>query len=256
MSSTALSSGTPLADALARTRQTRALVEELIAQPALLGPDFAVIRRIDDPTVLLTSAQRLGWKATGRGRTGTPIGDTLTLLEEAKRLGLVERLDWAFRCLAFDVATTAGMAGELHLTPEPETFGSACPPRLAVSFLRGRRALAVVAELHADAFRDERLLRTAVEQMRSWGWQFAYGDVSGSGAERHAVELLDVVRPAYQHVDLALAGSPALYQAATAAGATLLAVHVDRPADLSRARDLGAVWARGDAVGLAVPTPA
>ena len=198
-----------------------------------------------------SSGALLGWKATGRGKPGTAVGDTLTLLEEAKRLGLVERLDWAFRCHAFDVATSTDVDGELHLTPEPETFGSPCPPRLAVAFLRGRRALAVVAELHADAFADERRLLAAVEQMRAWGWQFSYGDLSGTAAERVAVELLDAVRPAYLHLDMrSAARSPALLEAATAAGATAIATRVDAAADLVRARELGATWARGALVGL------
>jgi hypothetical protein len=103
----------------------------------------------------------MGWKATGRGLAGTELVDTLSLLAGAASLGLVERLDWAFRCLAFDRAIDAAIGVPLHITPEPDTFVSACPPRLAVSFGRGRRALSVAAELHEDAFTDIGRLRTS-----------------------------------------------------------------------------------------------
>ena len=110
-----------LAADLDRTRRTRGLVEQLIADPALLGPDFTPIRRLDATAPGL--APVLGWKATGRGAPGTPVADTLTLLEHAAALGLVERLDWAFRAHTFDVAVESGISGELHLTPEAgDTF--------------------------------------------------------------------------------------------------------------------------------------
>ena len=63
----------------------------------------------------------------GRGAPGSDVADALSLLEQASRLGLVERLDWAFRCHAFDVAMDAGLTGELHLTPEPETLRRCLP---------------------------------------------------------------------------------------------------------------------------------
>lgn len=250
MSALTLSPGTSLTDALERTRHTRTLVEDLIAHPEQLGPDFTPIRRIDETSVPPSRAPTLGWKVTGRGRPGTAVADTLALLDEARRLGLVERLDWAFRCHAFDLAVQASLQGELHLTPEPETFGAPCPPRLAVSFLRGRRALAVCAELHEDSFADERRLRVAVEQMREWGWQFVYADLAGTTAETAALELMEWIRPAYVQLNLAAtAPSATLLQAAAGVGATVMGVGVDSAAALARARDLGIRWARGAVVG-------
>lgn len=250
VSALTLSPGTSLTDALERTRHTRTLVEDLIAHPEQLGPDFTPIRRIDEPGTPPGQAPVLGWKATGRGRPGTAVSDTLALLDEARRLGLVERLDWSFRCHAFDLAVQAGLQNELHLTPEPETFGAPCPPRLAVSFLRGRRALTVCAELHEDSFADERRLRVAVEQMREWGWQFVYADLSGTSAERTALEQLEWIRPAYVHLDLASGRGPGeLVQAGAEVGATVLGVRVDSASALARARDLGIRWARGVMVG-------
>ena len=244
---------------LARTRRTRDQVEALIASPALLGPDFTPIRRLDPAEP--GRAPLLGWKATGRGTAGTAIADTLSLLEEAAALGLVERLDWAFRCHAFDVALDSGMQGELHLTPEPETFGAACPPRLAVAWLRGRRALGICAELHADAFADERRLLSAVEEMQGWGWQVVYADVAGSPYDATALRLLPRLRPAYVQVDLATAGraqDPGVaraLEAGSAAGAQVMALGVDSPAQLDAALALGATYGRGGLLGRAVPVP-
>jgi len=241
------------------TRRTRELVEALIAQPALLGPDFTPIRRLDATTPSI--APILGWKATGRGTPGTDIADTLSLLEQAATLGLVERLDWAFRCHTFDLALDSGMVGELHLTPEPETFGGACPPRLAVAWLRGRRALTVCAELHADAFDDERRLVRAVEEMRGWGWQIVYADIAGTSSEETALRLMPALRPAYVQVDLTApgrasdAGVARLADAAHDVGAQLMALGVETSAHLAAALSLGATYGRGGLLGRPLDQP-
>jgi EAL domain-containing protein (putative c-di-GMP-specific phosphodiesterase class I) len=248
-----------LSAGLDETRRTRDLVEALIAQPSRLGPDFSPIRRLDP--VAPSLAPVLGWKATGRGEHGTEVADTLSLLEKAAALGLVERLDWAFRCHTFDLALDAGLVGELHLTPEPETFGSACPPRLAVAWLRGRRALSVCAELHADAFDDEPRLIAAVEEMQGWGWQVVYADVAGSTAEVAALRLLPRLRPAYVQVDLAAHGRAAdpatarMLDAAQENGAQVMALGVDTTATLETALGLGATYGRGQLLGRPVAVP-
>jgi hypothetical protein len=247
-----------LAADLETTRRTREGVEELIAHPERLGPDFTPIRRLEETGPGL--APVLGWKATGRGAAGSQAADALSLLAEAASVGLVERLDWAFRCHTFDVALDAGLDGELHLTPEPETFGSACPPRLAVSWLRGRRALSVCAELHSDAFADEAVLLTAVEEMQGWGWQVVYADVLGTEAEATALRLLPRVRPAYVQVDLAAPRSAdgplaPLVGAALDCGAHVMALGVDTGAALTRALELGATYGRGSLLGRPVPVP-
>lgn len=244
---------------LDRTRRTRSLVERLIAEPALLGPDFTPIRRLDsDP------ADRdglLGWKATGRGAPGTVIADTLSLLAQAAELGLVERLDWAFRAHTFDLALQCGVSGELHLTPEPETFGTPCPPRLAVSVLRGRRALSVCAELHADAFDDEPRLLAAVEEMHAWGWQLVYADLAGTPAAARAERLASRVRPAYVHVDVSAPGGTSdpsvarVVDSARAVGAAVLAVGVDTEAARDVALTMGATYGRGALLGQPVASP-
>jgi EAL domain-containing protein (putative c-di-GMP-specific phosphodiesterase class I) len=244
---------------LDRTRRTRELVEQLIAQPALLGPDFAPIRALDAAAPGL--APLLGWKATGRGTPGTDVADTLSLLAQAAELGLVERLDWAFRAHTFDVAVDAGVSGELHLTPEPETFGTVCPPRLAVAILRGRRALSVCAELHADSFADERRLLGAVEEMRSWGWQLVVADVRGEAVESTVRRLLPRLRPAYLQLDLGRPEQPsaavtaAWRDAALEVGAQVLALGIDTQARLGTAIGLGAAYGRGALLGRPVPVP-
>jgi EAL domain-containing protein (putative c-di-GMP-specific phosphodiesterase class I) len=245
-----------LAADLDRARRTREQVEALIATPSLLGPDFTPIRALD--AAAPSTGSILGWKATGRGSAGTEIADTLSLLASAASLGLVERLDWAFRCHAFDVAMDADIAGELHITPEPETFGSACPPRLAVAFLRGRRSLSVCAELHADAFADEGRLLAAAEEMRSWGWHLVYADVAE--ARGTALRLLPQLRPAYVHLDARAArrgdgSARELAEAGREVGAAVLAVGIDSSAELAAALDAGADYGRGRLIGPPVPAP-
>lgn len=243
---------------LDRNRRVREQVEQLIAEPSRLGPDFSPIRRLDGPTP--TTGALIGWKAVGRGAPGTEVADTLSLLEQASSLGLVERLDWAFRCHAFDVAMDAGLAGELHLTPEPETFGGACPPRLAVAWLRGRRALNVFAELHEDAFADRERLRAAAEEMAAWGWHLVLADVAGTPAATTAESMLATLRPAYVQVDVGRqhrddAATHRLLDAAREVGAAVLAVGVATQADLDLALGLGAVSARGPLVGAVSAVP-
>jgi EAL domain-containing protein (putative c-di-GMP-specific phosphodiesterase class I) len=240
-----------LTDELDKTRRTRAVLEDLISDPAQLGPDFQPIRRLSDNTVV-------GYKATGRGKPGTELADTLSLLAGAASLGLVERLDWAFRCLAFDQAVAAGLHETLHITPEPETFGSPCPPRLATSFATGRRRLHVAAEVHDDAFADQDRLRQAVEEMRAWGWQVVLSDVADLP---DALRALDWLRPDVVQVDLAVPGrgsSPAvrrLLTAATDGGAEVMALGVDSPLRRNEADELGATFGRGLALGTPGPLP-
>ena len=240
-----------LADELDQTRRTRRLVETLIADPAQLGPDFAPIRRLADDELV-------GWKATGRGLAGTELADTLALLAGAASLGLVERLDWAFRCLAFDRAIDAEVDVPLHMTPEPDTFVSACPPRLAVSFGRGRRALSVCAEIHDDAFGDIGRLRSALHEFREWGWAIVLADLSDSPEATQAMSWLS---PDVVQVDLAIPGrshSPAvrrLVATAEECGADVMALGVDFPVRRNEAIQLGATLARGTLIGAPGPTP-
>jgi EAL domain-containing protein (putative c-di-GMP-specific phosphodiesterase class I) len=240
-----------LVDALDRNRRTRALVEELIADPAQLGPDYQPVRRLTDDTVV-------GWKATGRGRPGTELADTLALLGEAASLGLVERLDWAFRALVFDQAVEAGIRESVHLTPEPQTYLSACPPRLAVSISRGRRELSVAAEVHDDALADLGLLERAVAEMRGWGWRVVLADVADEPAGLRAVEL---VRPDIVQVDLTRPGraanaAPARFvEAGLSVGAEVMALGIDSPARRSEAVALGATLGRGLLLGTPGPLP-
>ena len=240
-----------LVTALDRTRRTRALVEELINDPAQLGPDFQPVRRLTDDAVV-------GWKATGRGRPGTELADTLALLGEAASLGLVERLDWAFRALVFDRAVLGGVRETVHLTPEPQTYLSACPPRLAVSIGRGRRELAVAAEVHDDGLADLRLLEQAVAEMRGWGWQIVLAAVAD---ERDALHAVDLVRADVVQVDLSRAGRRgsaavvAFLDAGLSVGAEVMALGVDSAGQRAEAMALGATAGRGLVLGTPGPLP-
>jgi EAL domain-containing protein (putative c-di-GMP-specific phosphodiesterase class I) len=240
-----------LVDELDRARRTRALVEELIADPAQLGPDFAPIRRLEDDSLV-------GWKATGRGRPGTELADTLALLDEAASLGLVERLDWAFRALVFERALEAGVSHTMHLTPEPQTYLGACPPRLAVAIGRGRRELDVAAEVHADGIADLALLERAVAEMRGWGWAVVLADVAD---EPHGLAAIAKIRPDVVQVDLgrpAGTATPAVGRflaEAHDAGATVMALGVDSPGRRAAAATVGATLGRGLLLGTPGPLP-
>ena len=245
----------PLAALLVRTRSTRALVEGLVADPTALGPDFTAIRALD-PADRPDAGAVVGWKATGRGTPGTAVADTLALLDEARRLGLVERLDWAFRCHTFRVAMRAGLTSELHLTPEPETFGTSCPPRLAVDVQRGRRSLDVCAELHDDAFAAPARLRAAVGSMRhEWGWRMVMTDVEDDLVPV-ATAALGWIQPAYVHFDLSRRRTPGPLQlAAIDHGAAMIAINLDSAARHDAALESGAAFGRGDLVGPARDAP-
>jgi EAL domain-containing protein (putative c-di-GMP-specific phosphodiesterase class I) len=239
-----------LLDSTEKLRHDRALLEGLIEDPSRLGPDFQRIVRLADRGLV-------GHKATGRGQSGTELDSTLALLTSAQSTGLVERLDWAFRCLAFDVAAAHGGAGELHLTPEPETFGSPCPPRLATAFGRGRRELSVAAEVHDYGLGHPRL-DAAVAEWRGWGWRVVLADVAHV-EDPDLLRRLDALRPDAVQVDLnrpARDTDPRVREIlgwAAAHGAEVHAVGVDNEGRRALAVDLGAVVARGRLFG--VPGP-
>lgn len=235
-----------LMDNTEKMRRDRALIEELIDDPSRLGPDFQPIKSLTDDRVI-------AYKATGRGQTGTELDSTLALLSSAQSSGLVERLDWAFRCLAFDVAVDAGLTAELHLTPEPETYASPCPPRLATAFGRGRRSLTIGAEVHAAAF-DHPGLDAAVAEWRGWGWRVVVADVAHL-LDAALLRRLDQIKPDVLQVDLAKpgrdtdAGVRELVNWAGASGVELHALAVDTDARRDQALALGAVAGRGRLLG-------
>jgi EAL domain-containing protein (putative c-di-GMP-specific phosphodiesterase class I) len=244
-----------LLSSVEKLREDRALIERLIESPERLGPDFQPVRSLADDSVV-------GYKATGRGQAGTELNSTLALLESAQGLGLVERLDWAFRCLAFDVLIERGVDAELWITPEPETYRSACPPRLATSWGRGRRSVKVAAEVPAHAFADPASLRPGVEEFRGWGWRIVADDVADVPG---AVGLLDQVRPDVVKLDLDRPGRHpgmldegvrAMLDHAQRRGIEVVALGVDSDARRAVALELGATLGRGRLLGQPGPLPA
>jgi EAL domain-containing protein (putative c-di-GMP-specific phosphodiesterase class I) len=243
-----------LMNSVEKLRNDRALIEQLIDRPEQLGPDFQPVRLLADDTLV-------GYKATGRGQAGTQLNSTLALLESAQGLGLVERLDWAFRCLAFDVLLERGVDTELWITPEPETYQSACPPRLATSWGRGRRGVRVAAEVPAHAFADPASLRPGVEEFRGWGWRIVADDVADVPG---AVGLLDQVRPDVVKLDLDKPGRHpgavsdgvrAMLDHAARRGIEVVALGVDSEPRRAVARELGATLGRGRLLGPPGPLP-
>jgi EAL domain-containing protein (putative c-di-GMP-specific phosphodiesterase class I) len=234
-----------LLDTTEKLRRDRVLIEALIDDPSRLGPDF-------QPVKDLRTNELVALKATGRGQTGTELDSTLALLESAQSAGLMERLDWAFRCLAFDVATAAGVTAEVHLTPEPETFGAPCPPRMITAFSRGRRALSIGAEVHEEAFAHPGLDR-AVAEWRGWGWKVVVADVAHL-VDAPFLHRLDLLRPDVLQLDMSRSrdGDPGVRELldwAAGAGAVIHAVGVDNDVRRQQALDLGAVAGRGRLLG-------
>jgi EAL domain-containing protein (putative c-di-GMP-specific phosphodiesterase class I) len=237
----------PLSADVKLVHRTRELVERLINDPRQLGPEYQPIVRLDDNSVV-------GVKSTGRGSPGTDLADTLSLLDGARSLGLVERLDYAFRALTFeDLAGRTDV--ELHLTPEPETFGTVCPPRFFAAVGRGTRELRVAAELHADSFGPEVDLERGLQDIRGWGWRVVLADVADDPA---AVAAAARVRPDVVQVDLRLPGrSPgallpgvrSLLALAAGGKAQVMALGVDSEGARAAAVELGADLARGALFG-------
>jgi EAL domain-containing protein (putative c-di-GMP-specific phosphodiesterase class I) len=236
-----------------QARHVRSLIDELLDDPRRLGPDYQPIVRLADGDVV-------GYKATGRGRPGTELADTLSLLAQAQSLGLVERIDWAFRALAFeDFLERDGH--QLHLTPEPETFGRLCPPRHAALFAQARRQVDVAAEVHDDAFVDPTRLTVGLAEIRGWGWKVVLADLAD---EPGAISALADVRPDVVQVDLSRPGRSAAapsvafagwVEGARQAGAELMALGVDSPAARADAVALGCATARGALTGAPAPLP-
>jgi EAL domain-containing protein (putative c-di-GMP-specific phosphodiesterase class I) len=244
-----------LLSSVEKLRNDRLLLEQLIERPEQLGPDFQPVRT-------LAGDELVGYKATGRGQAGTQLNSTLALLESAQGLGLVERLDWAFRCLAFDVFLDRGVDVEMWITPEPETYGSPCPPRLATSWGRGRRSVKVAAEVPAHAFADPTSLRSGVEEFRAWGWRIVADDVADVPG---ALGVLDQVRPDVLKLDLdkpgrssafASDGVRAMLEHASRRGIEVVALGVDSEARRSEAVAMGATLGRGRLLGTPGPLPA
>ncbi|MCU1586628.1 MAG: hypothetical protein JWN31_121 [Frankiales bacterium] len=225
-----------------RFRQDRALIERLIDDPSPLGPDFAPIRRLSDGALI-------AYKATGSAQRDTRLDTMLTLLASAQSNGLMERLDWAFRCLALDVALDKAITCELHLTPEPETFATMCPPRLATSFGRGRRQIKVGAEVHAAAFATT-ALEEAANEWRGYGWKVIVADVSEL-YDRDFLKRLAGLHPDVVQVDLnkpRRESDVGVLETISWAQANNVEVHalgVDNELRRQQAIDLGAVAGRG-----------
>ncbi|HTW21707.1 MAG TPA: EAL domain-containing protein [Mycobacteriales bacterium] len=241
----------PLSEELERTVHTRELIQGLLAQPRQLGPDYQPIHLLTDDTLV-------GFKATGRGAPGTELGDTLSLLDGARSLGFVERIDFAFRALAVE-DMLAHPELELHLTPEPETYGAPCPPRFAGLMGRANRELSIAAEIHAEAFADGVKLDAGLAEIREWGWQVVLTDVADDDT---ALSRAHVVRPDVVQVDLRLPGRAArsapvarLLKVADSFGARVMALGVDTPTARDVAESLGATLARGARYGAPGPLP-
>jgi EAL domain-containing protein (putative c-di-GMP-specific phosphodiesterase class I) len=243
----------PLSADIESKYHTRELIEVLLAEPRQLGPDYQPIHSLADGGLL-------GYKATGRGAAGTALSDTLSLLDGARSLGLVERIDWAFRALAVEDMLARPQL-ELHLTPEPETFGTPCAPRFAGLMGRAHRELKVAAELHNEAFHGGVALHAGVREIREWGWTLVVADIAD---DDEALRLAPGVRPDLVQIDLRRAGRATsdehhgvrrMLALAADCGAQIMALGVDSPSARDTAVTLGASVARGGLFGHPGPLP-
>ena len=237
-------------------QRDREILDRMVADQSL-SADF-------QPVVDLATGQVAGFKAIARGPEGTAVATPVGLLESAKATGHLERLDWMFRCRAFEMALDAGLtkAQRLHLTFESETYGTSCPPRLATVFGRARRELLVVVDVPVRAYDDPEGLSRGLDENRAIGWLVALDDICD---RPDALEALDAIRPDVLKVDLALPGrfagpgqSPglaALLAYAARTGTALLAESVDTTAARSIAEALGAAYVRGRSFGVPAPLP-
>jgi EAL domain-containing protein (putative c-di-GMP-specific phosphodiesterase class I) len=235
------------------TYRTRELMEALLANPRQLGPDY-------QPIHSLASGTLIGYKATGRGAPGTELADTLSLLDGARSLGFIERIDWAFRALAFEDMLDR-MPLELHVTPEPETFGTPCAPRFAGLMARANRELEIAAEIYAEAFAADVALDRGLAEIREWGWKIVLADIAD---DIDALAAASGIAPDVVQIDLRLAGRREsdehhgvrqLQQIAVEHGAAVMALGVDTPSAWEAAAALGATLARGNLIGHPGPLP-
>lgn len=234
-------------------RTDRALLDRMIEEQSLTS-DF-------QPVVELSTGAVVGYKAIARGPAGSIVERPSGLLTHALATGLVDRLDWMFRCAAFDAFAAASLPASrsLFVLPEPETYGSPCPPRLAASFGRARRSVPVVVDVAPRAFDDPRRLLAMAAEVRGYGWRIAVEDCADHPS---ALSVLPDLAPEIVKVDLALPGRATgsaavaeLLAYAEAAFSTVLAESVDSSDRRASALTMGAELARGRLFGHPGPLP-
>ncbi|HVE98154.1 MAG TPA: EAL domain-containing protein [Mycobacteriales bacterium] len=243
-------SSSGLTGSMQSIQRDREILDRLVADQSL-SADF-------EPIVEIASGQVVGFKAIAHGPEGTAVATPVGLLETAKATGHLERLDWMFRCRAFELAMDAGMTKSmrLHVTFESETYGSSCPPRLATAFGRARRELLVVVDVPVRAYDDPHGLARGLAETRENGWEIALEDVCD---RPDAVADLDAIRPTFLKVDLAApgralgagqsAGLADVLAYATRTGTPIIAENVDYEQRRAAATGLGATFARGRLFG-------
>lgn len=242
---------TQVVEELSRNRE---IVQDLIDSPEHLRVGF-------EPMVDVSSGDVVGYRSRTLGSDEAGAANHAQILAACEGTGLLERLDWSYRLHVLTMARDGGLKLPLHITPEPVTYGSLCPPRLAAQFGQARRALSLGSELPLSAYADPRSLLGGVAEHREWGWRIVSDDV---GDDPAALRLLDDVQPDWVRLDLDLPGrTPAsltpgvrdMLRWAADHGATVLGHGVSSPARRAVAEELGATVIRGGLVGAAGPLP-
>ncbi|HVF19976.1 MAG TPA: EAL domain-containing protein [Mycobacteriales bacterium] len=239
-----------LAGSVQNLQRDREILDRMVADQSLTS-DF-------QPVVELATGEVAGYKAIAHGPEGTAVATPVGLLESAKATGHLERLDWMFRCRAFELAMDGGVTKpkRVHITVESETYGSSCPPRLAAAFGRARRELLVAVDVPVRAYDDAEGLARGLDETRQIGWLVSLDDI----AERpDAIEALDAIQPDVIKLDLArpgrvagpgqLPGVTSLLAYAARTGTAIMAESVDLAVHRGVAEALGATYARGRVFG-------
>lgn len=239
-------SGGGLTDVVERLARNRSVVQDLIDSPEHLTVGF-------EPIADVSTGNVVAYRSRTRGSTDAGAANHAELIAASEGTGLLERLDWSYRVHVLSMAR--GLTVPLHLTPEPVTYGSPCPPRLAAAFGQARRELSLAAELPLAAYDDPSSLLRGVAEHRGWGWRVVSDDVGDSPA---ALQLLDEIQPDWIRLDLDRPGrapatlAPGVRQMLDWAGrngATVLGHGVNSAARRAAAEELGATVLRGSLIG-------
>jgi EAL domain-containing protein (putative c-di-GMP-specific phosphodiesterase class I) len=218
------------------------------------------------PIVDLRTGDVLAFEALSRGPAGSPLERPDVLFQTARDCGLTGELDWICRAGAFRAALDAGFGGALTLfvNVEPDVAATLAPKDLVMLVKAAERDLRVVLEVTERA-----LLQKPAELLHwlSWArerwWGVALDDV---GAAPESLALMPFVDPDVIKLDFRFIRSPeldgedmrvidAVREHAARTGASILAEGVERPADVVRARELGAHLAQGWLFGRPGPLP-
>ena len=211
------------------------------------------------PVVNLETGEVFGSEALLRGERAGREVPPLELLAWARSRGTLAELDLAALRSAIASAGDEG-GGVLLVNVEPSTLVGHTSEVIAALECRSPRVHVVVEVTERALAADPAGLLRATEALHIKGYPIALDDV---GANPQSLALLEVIRPGIVKLNMSMlreyanqesldvAGAVAGY--AEAVGASIIAVGVETPDDLVRARVLGAHLGQGSLWGCPGP---